>query len=133
MLDTDMTMAEAFREVAESHNGQEALVCGEVRETYDQLLERIGALARGLPGLGVRKGDKVAALLSPGPEFIYLFFAVAELADYHPMASMQLILEFGHDTDSYAQVLGAILGALHGKEVFPEEMRRTVNRDRKIR
>jgi len=27
----------------------------------------------------VRKGDKVAALLLPGPEFVYLFFAVAEL------------------------------------------------------
>lgn len=58
---------------------------------------------------------------------IVVVFAVAGIVDYHPLASMQLILEFGHDTDSYAQVLGAILGALHGKNVFPESMRLTVN------
>ncbi len=58
---------------------------------------------------------------------IVVVFAVAEIADYHPLASMQIILEFGHDTDSYAQVMGAILGALHGKDVFPIEMRETVN------
>lgn len=74
-----MTMAEAFRHVAASRRDQEALVCGEARATYGQLLERINTLARGLHGLGVCKGDKVAALLPPGPEFAYLFFAVAEL------------------------------------------------------
>ena len=58
---------------------------------------------------------------------IVVVFAVAETADYHPLACMQIIMEFGHDTDSYAQVMGAILGAIHGKEVFPEEFRRTVN------
>jgi len=36
-------------------------------------------------------------------------------------------MEFGHDTDSYAQVLGAILGAIHGPEVFPAEIRNAVN------
>ena len=40
---------------------------------------------------------------------------------------MQIILEFGHDTDSYAQVMGAILGAIHGKEIFTKDMRETVN------
>ena len=58
---------------------------------------------------------------------IVVVFAVVKVADYHPLASMQMIMEFGHDTDSYAQVLGAILGALHGKDVFPKEMRDTVN------
>jgi len=79
MLNTDMTLAQALRDVTESRRGHEALVCGEIRVTYGQLVERIGALARGLHGLGVRKEDKVAALLPPGPNFIYLFFAVAEL------------------------------------------------------
>lgn len=40
---------------------------------------------------------------------------------------MQIILEFGHDTDSYAQVMGAI----HGKEIFTKDMRETVNRQMK--
>ncbi|MBK1876669.1 ADP-ribosylglycohydrolase family protein [Pelagicoccus mobilis] len=58
---------------------------------------------------------------------IVVVFACAEIVDYDPMASMQLMMEFGHDTDSYAQVMGAIMGAIHGKDVFPEEMRSTVN------
>ncbi len=62
---------------------------------------------------------------------IVVVFAVAEVADYHPLASMQIINEFGHDTDSYAQVMGAILGAIHGTDVFPEEMRNTVNHQMK--
>ncbi len=79
MLSTDMTMAEAFHRVADSRPNQEALVCGGARLTYGQLLRRINGLARSLHGLEVRKGDKIAILLPPGPEFIYLFFAVAEL------------------------------------------------------
>ncbi|MEM9663526.1 MAG: ADP-ribosylglycohydrolase family protein [Bacteroidota bacterium] len=53
-------------------------------------------------------------------------FACAELADYDPLASMQLVLEFGYDTDSYLQVMGAILGALHGPTAFPTGIRETV-------
>ena len=79
MLSTDMTMAQAIRKVAESRPEQEALVCGEARVTYGQLLEQVVALARGLHRLGVGKGDKVAALLPPGPEFVTLFFGVASL------------------------------------------------------
>jgi len=41
------------------------------------------------------------------------------------------MIEFGHDTDSYAQVMGAIIGAIYGKQVFPVEMRNTVNRQMK--
>ena len=41
---------------------------------------------------------------------------------------MQLILEFGHDTDSYAQVMGAFMGAIHGKDIFPLQMRDTINK-----
>ncbi len=53
-------------------------------------------------------------------------FAAARVASYDPLATMQLIMEFGHDTDSYMQVAGALFGALHGAEVFPDAMRRTV-------
>ena len=58
---------------------------------------------------------------------IVVVLSIAEIADYHPMACMQLVMEFGHDTDSYAQVMGAVLGAIHGKEVFPQAMRELVN------
>ena len=79
MISTDMTMAQAFQQVAGQHAGREALVCGPQRATYGQLAEKMQALAHGLQGLGIGKGDKVATLLHPCPEFIYLFFALAQL------------------------------------------------------
>lgn len=57
---------------------------------------------------------------------LVVVFSAAELADYEPLPTMQLIQEFGHDTDSYLQLAGAIFGALHGPDVFPVELRVTV-------
>ncbi len=79
MLSSEMTMAEALRQVAGSRPDQEALVCGETRFTYGQLLERVTGLAYGLQQLGVHKGDKIALFLPPGVEFVTAFFAVAAL------------------------------------------------------
>ncbi|MEW6716054.1 MAG: class I adenylate-forming enzyme family protein [Chloroflexota bacterium] len=79
MLSTSMTMMEAVCQVANSRPEQEALVCGEVRVTYGQLLEQIHALAQGLCELGIQKGDRVVAYIPPGFEFVCLFFALAKL------------------------------------------------------
>lgn len=79
MLNTNMTLAEAFQEVAGSRLNQGALVCGEERFTYGQLLKRIDGILFRLSEMDVAKGDKVICLLPPGYEFIYLFFAVAKL------------------------------------------------------
>jgi ADP-ribosylglycohydrolase len=43
-----------------------------------------------------------------------------EIADYHPLAALQLSLEWGHDSDSYAQLVGAFVGAVHGDALFPK-------------
>ncbi len=45
-----------------------------------------------------------------------------KLCKYDPLSAMHLTIDFGHDTDSYAQVLGAIVGAVHGDAVFPTPM-----------
>jgi acyl-CoA synthetase (AMP-forming)/AMP-acid ligase II len=79
MLNMQMTMAEAFHQVADTRRNLEAMVCGEERLTYGQLQDRSHALAWSLHHMGIQKGDKVAALLSPGPEFTCLFFALAEI------------------------------------------------------
>ena len=49
-----------------------------------------------------------------------------KLCHMNPMAAMHLTLDFGHDTDSYAQVLGCLIGAVHGQSVFPKAMRDAV-------
>ncbi|MEM9367983.1 MAG: ADP-ribosylglycohydrolase family protein [Planctomycetota bacterium] len=53
-------------------------------------------------------------------------FTLLKLTDCDAMASLSLAIDFGHDTDSYAQLIGAIAGAVSGTEVFPAMMRETV-------
>jgi acyl-CoA synthetase (AMP-forming)/AMP-acid ligase II len=79
MLSTRTTMIDALRMVVEGRPDQEVFVCGQTRLTNRQLLASVDSLARGLADLGVRKGDRVAALLPPGPEYVSFFFAAAEL------------------------------------------------------
>lgn len=53
-------------------------------------------------------------------------FSVIEFCDYDPLAAMLMTLDFGHDTDSAAQLLGAFIGALYGPGVFPEHLQQPV-------
>lgn len=53
-------------------------------------------------------------------------FACLEVAAYDPLAALQLSMEWGHDTDSYAQLLGAFIGALHGPDLFNAEWQQAV-------
>jgi long-chain acyl-CoA synthetase len=71
------TIAEAFRITAADHAGRVAMRTkdDEVSLTWGELRERVDALAGGLAGLGVRRGDTVALMLSNRPEF-----AIADLA-----------------------------------------------------
>lgn len=57
--------------------------------------------------------------------FVVAFGCVA-LAEGDPLAALQLTQEWGWDTDSYAQVLGAFLGALYGPTLFPAGWRTAV-------
>lgn len=44
----------------------------------------------------------------------------------HPLAALQLSIEWGHDTDSYAALAGALIGARYGEEIFPEHLKKPV-------
>src|SRR5215218_931729 len=92
------TMTEAFRVTVEDHPDRVAVRTkdDEVSLTWSQLRDRVDALAGGLAGLGVRRGDSVALMLSNRPEFhiadlaamtlgatpfsIYLTFTPAQIA-----------------------------------------------------
>lgn len=45
-------------------------------------------------------------------------YAFLEMTKDYPLAALALTREFGHDTDSYAQLIGAFLGALYGESLF---------------
>ncbi len=47
--------------------------------TYGELINQVGAAAAGLKRLGVRRGDRVAAVLPNGPEAVIAFLATASI------------------------------------------------------
>src|SRR5918998_2813406 len=65
------TVAEAFRLTVEQYGDRTAVRTkdDEVSMTWAQLRDRVDALAGGLAGLGVRRGDTVALMLANRPEF----------------------------------------------------------------
>jgi len=117
-------MAEAFRQVASGHPRREALVCGEVRATYGQVADRVTALACGLGRLGIGKGDKVAVALFPGPEFVYLFFALAELGAVMVPINPQLrhgqLIHLLRDSEPVAMVTSGWLGTAEGRQMIED-------------
>jgi fatty-acyl-CoA synthase len=124
MITTSMTMAEAFRCVASGHPRREALVCGKVRATYGQVVDRITALAYGLDRLGIGKGDKVAAALSPGPEFVYLFFTLAELGavmvPINPQLRPRQMDYVLRDSEPVTVVISGWLGMAEGRRMIED-------------
>jgi long-chain acyl-CoA synthetase len=62
---------------AESGGDRAAVICGEQRLTYAELLDRVERLAGGLTAVGLGAGDPVALLLPNSPAFVVSFLAVA--------------------------------------------------------
>ena len=75
------TMTEAFRLTVEDHGDRVAVRTkdDEVSLTWAQLRDRVDALAGGLAGLGVRRGDAVALMMGNRPEFHIADLAVMTL------------------------------------------------------
>jgi len=70
-----MNLARTLLYAAERHPDAEAVVDGEQRLTYEALHARAARLAGGLAGLGVGRGDRVAALLKNRAETVALYWA----------------------------------------------------------
>lgn len=77
-LTLQMTMDQALRRVTENRPNQEAVICGNLRLTYGQFQKRIDQVANFLAHMGVGKGDRVVLMLPPGPDYLVLFFAIAQ-------------------------------------------------------
>lgn len=75
------TLGEALRRTAAAHPDLPAVrtLDDAVSLTWSQVRERVDALARGLAGLGVGRGDTVALMLSNRPEFHIADLAVVTL------------------------------------------------------
>jgi acyl-CoA synthetase (AMP-forming)/AMP-acid ligase II len=108
--------------------GREAAVLGEARLTYGELAAAVERTARALHAAGIRRGDRVAMLSTPRPEYLVVFLATARLG------ALWLGLNPVHQPEEYRRILadfeprilfgierlrgrdnGALLGALAGE------------------
>lgn len=93
-------------------------------QTADQLVDRAQGSPRRLfrlleeDGKPVYWWDAHFTLLVP--------LTIFRLCRFNPLAALHLTLDFGHDTDSYAQVLGCLAGAIYGASVFPASLQKAV-------
>lgn len=62
---------------AHVRGSSEAVVCGDVRLTYAELLVRVRACAAGLIAAGIKPGDRVATLCGMRSEYLIVFLATS--------------------------------------------------------
>ncbi len=110
---------------------REALVCGDTRITYMEMVERTNKLANALAGLGLSRGDKLAVMAVNSAEYVEAYYACAKLGvtfvplnyrakdeelTYMVNTSEASVLFVG---ERYLDLLGRIRGELKGlKHLF---------------
>ena len=65
-----------LEETANQYSGKTAIVFGERRVSYAELDETSNKIANTLIKIGIRKGDRVATLLTNSPEFVAVYFGI---------------------------------------------------------
>lgn len=93
-----------FRQAAERAPDKLALVAGNARYAYRDLLQDVDALANGLSIAGVRAGDHIGVLLPNGAEFVLTLLAGARLGAVIVPQSMGLSPEALVSTFKAAEV-----------------------------
>ena len=70
-----ITVAEMIERTARRQPGKVAVIHGETRITYEELVQSAKRLASGLSSLGLRSQDRVVVQLPNCPEFVVLYLA----------------------------------------------------------
>lgn len=97
LITLELTLYQALRKVIAEYPERPALTFGDQTLTYRELGEKVDALARGLGGLGVGPGDRVAIILPNCLEFVYAFFAPSAIgAVVVPLNPVYRQKEFQH-------------------------------------
>lgn len=73
------TIGNVFNNTTKLFPSNEAIVINEERITYTTFRRKVDALAKSLIKIGIKKGDKVAVLISNRPEVLYAQYAIAKI------------------------------------------------------
>jgi acetoacetyl-CoA synthetase len=91
--------------------------------SWVELREKVGAVAAGLKGMGVERGDRVVAYLSNVPEAVVAFLACASLGAVWSSCSPDFGV--GSVTDRFAQIEPKVLFAVDGYRYGGKDFDRT--------
>ena len=78
--DRPANLNDMLQQAVDRNAGGEALVCDDVRLSYEGLDAQVGAVAAGLAAHGVQQGDRVALVSGNTPEFLIVLMAALRLA-----------------------------------------------------
>ena len=125
----------AWRKMLEAMKRTDPLRYGEIEfmdRASNRSIDRATALAQQAEGSPGRLYELIEAACPRDHAWEAKFLlietvALAEFCRDEPLAAIHLALDFGEDSDSAAQLLGAWFGALYGPDLFPESMRRAVD------
>src|SRR6266511_2438221 len=92
-----ITLTRMLEQTVERCSDQTALIYFGTRIPYGRLLEHANRCAAGLQALGVRKGDRVALMMSNCPQFVVSFFGVLKAGGIvTPTSSIYTAREAAH-------------------------------------
>ncbi len=75
----DMNIAQGLVHTKKVSGTRQAVVCGEIRYTWEEFDQRTDALARGLASLGILRGDRVATLMLNCHRYLELYYACGRM------------------------------------------------------
>ncbi len=70
MMKKVTNLKQMLEAAAERYASNTAIICGERHFSYAELDEAANRLANAFLAMGVRKGDRIAALMANSPEFV---------------------------------------------------------------
>ena len=115
-----------IRKRATAHPDRIAVVGGDQRWTYGELLGRAEAAAAGFLGLGLRPGDRVVVQIPNIPEFLSVVFGlfIARLVPVYALPAHRLteIAHFARKSEASAYVVPAIHGGFDYRVLARELM-----------
>src|SRR6266849_2596007 len=74
-----MNIAQGLVHTKKVSGTRQAVVCGEIRYTWEEFDQRTDALARGLASLGILRGDRVATLMLNCHRYLELYYACGRM------------------------------------------------------
>ena len=119
-----MNIAQGLAHAKKVNGNRQAVVCGDVRYTWNDFDQRTDALARGLASLGVRNGDRVAVLMLNCHRYLELYYACARMGAVIVPLNIRLarpeIVFILNDSESRALVVDKTFAPYAtGRDTFP--------------